>query len=305
MMGRARVADEPVDEFDRGEASGTGGNRELAPGLYVVATPIGNLGDITVRARDVLASVDRIFCEDARISKRLLAHLGLNRPMQAYHEHNAHALRPRILEQLAGSARLALISDAGTPLVSDPGYKLVQAAIAQGGNVVPIPGPSALLAALVAAGLPTDRFFFQGFLPAKSAARRSTLAELAAIPATLVIYEAPHRLCETLADAADVLGDRQAAVCRELTKRFEETKRGSLADLDAHFAQRAQVKGEIVVVIGPRAGPAVDIDDAALSAAFAEAAATMPPRQAARFVAARFDLEANDVYRRVARKGDG
>ena len=299
------MADEPADEFDGREASGTGGNRELAPGLYVVATPIGNLEDVTARAREVLARVDRIYCEDARISRRLLTHLTLNQPMQAYHEHNAEALRPRILEQLASSGRLALISDAGTPLISDPGFKLVKAAIAQGSSVVPVPGASALLAALVTAGLPTDRFFFQGFLPAKSAARRDVLAELAAVPGTLVIYEAPHRLNETLLDAVDVLGDRPAAVCRELTKRFEETVRGNLLELAGRFDERHPPRGEIVLVIGPRTTAAAIVDDATLTMAFAEAAASMPPRQAARFVAARYDLEANDVYRRVARKDGG
>jgi 16S rRNA (cytidine1402-2'-O)-methyltransferase len=298
------VADEPVDEFDEGEASGSLGNRELAPGLYVVATPIGNLGDVTERARHVLGSVDRIFCEDARVSRRLLAHLGLNRPMQPYHEHNAEALRPRILARLAEGGRLALISDAGTPLVSDPGFKLVAAAIAQGSPVVPVPGASALLAALVVAGLPTDRFFFQGFLPPKSGARRTVLAEIAPVPSTLVIYEAPHRLAETLADAAEVLGERPAAVCRELTKRFEETVRGSLPELARLYAERGAPKGEIVLVVGPPGQTPVAVDDASLAAAFAEASATMPPRRAARFVAARFNLDANEVYRRVARKDE-
>jgi 16S rRNA (cytidine1402-2'-O)-methyltransferase len=225
--------------------------------------------------------------------------------MTAYHEHNAEALRPKILAQLAAGGRLALISDAGTPLISDPGFKLVGAAIAQGSNVVPVPGASALLAALVVAGLPTDRFFFQGFLPARRAARRAVLAEIAAVPSTLVLYEAPHRLEEALSDAADVLGDRQAAVCRELTKRFEETVRGSLPELVRVFAGRGAPKGEIVLVIGPPSAEAAEVDDATLTAAFAAAAASMPPRQAARFVAAQFGLDANEVYRRVARKDEG
>ncbi|HWL71387.1 MAG TPA: 16S rRNA (cytidine(1402)-2'-O)-methyltransferase [Geminicoccus sp.] len=296
------MANEPLGGFDEREASGTSAKGELAPGLYVVATPIGNLGDVTARARDVLAGADRILCEDARISRRLLAHLGVNRPLQPYHEHNAETVRPRVLAELAAGARLALISDAGTPLVSDPGFKLVGAAIAQGSSVWPIPGASALLAALVVAGLPTDRFFFQGFLPAKAAARRSALAELAAVPATLVVYEAPHRLAEALADAAEVLGARPAAVCRELTKRFEETVRGTLPELAEHFAGQGAPRGEIVLVIGPPAAQPVEVDDATLAAAFAEAAASMAPRQAARFVAARFNLDANAVYRRVARK---
>nr|WP_322100058.1 16S rRNA (cytidine(1402)-2'-O)-methyltransferase [Geminicoccus roseus] len=268
----------------------------------MVATPIGNLGDTTARAREVLAGVDRILCEDARVSRRLLGHLGLNRPMQPYHEHNAEALRPRILARLAEGARLALISDAGTPLVSDPGFKLVGAAIAQGSNVVPVPGASALLAALVVAGLPTDRFFFQGFLPPRSAARRAVLAEIAPVPGTLVIYEAPHRVAETLEDAAEVLGGRQAAVCRELTKRFEETVRGTLPELARHYAEQGAPRGEIVLVVGPPPTGPVAVDDATLAAAFAEAAASMAPRQAARFVAARFNLDANEVYRRVARR---
>lgn len=276
---------------------------ELTPGLYVVATPIGNLGDVTARARRVLAAVDRVLCEDVRVTGRLLQHLNLHRPMLAYHEHSAEALRPRLLRELADGARLALVSDAGTPLISDPGFKLARDAIAQGSRVVPIPGASAILAALVVAGLPTDRYFFQGFLPAKAAARRGVMAELAAIPATLVIYEAPHRLVEMLADAADVLGDRPAAVARELTKKFEETVRGGLVELAARYAASGPPKGEIVVVIGPPPDGPAEVDDATLSAAYAEAAARLPPRRAAAEVAARLGLEANEVYRRAARKG--
>jgi len=222
----------------------------LPPGLYVVATPIGNLGDITLRALAVLARADVLYCEDTRHSRVLLAHFAMARPMRAYHEHNAERERPRVLAELAAGKSVALISDAGTPLVSDPGYKLVRAAIAAGHAVISLPGPSAILAALATAGLATDAFLFAGFLPAKQKARQARLAELKAVPATLVFFEAPSRLGESLGDIAAVLGDREAAVARELTKLYEEVRRGTPAEL-AQWAAAAGPKGEMVVLVGP------------------------------------------------------
>jgi 16S rRNA (cytidine1402-2'-O)-methyltransferase len=223
----------------------------IAPGLHVVATPIGNLRDITLRALATLAAADAVIAEDTRVSRNLLAHYGVTTPLVAYHEHNAAVVRPHLLARLAQGDALALISDAGTPLVSDPGYKLVAEALAAGIAVTSVPGPSAVLAALVIAGLPTDRFFFEGFLPPKSAARRARLNQLAFVPGTLVFFESPRRLAEMLADLAAELGDRPAAVARELTKLYETTRRGTLGELAAHFGGEAPPKGEIVVLVGP------------------------------------------------------
>jgi 16S rRNA (cytidine1402-2'-O)-methyltransferase len=224
---------------------------ELAPGLHVVATPIGHLGDITLRALATIAAADLVLCEDTRVTRKLLDRYGLAPPLLAYHDHNAAEVRPRILQRLAQGTAVALVSDAGTPLISDPGYKLVAAAIEAGNRVYPIPGASALLAALVAAGLPTDRFYFEGFLPAKAGQRRNRIAELVEIPATLVLYETGPRLADSLADLANGLGARPAAMCRELTKAFEEVRRGTLEELAAHFAKAGKPKGEIVLVIAP------------------------------------------------------
>jgi 16S rRNA (cytidine1402-2'-O)-methyltransferase len=223
----------------------------LAPGLHIVATPIGNLRDISFRALATLAAADAVLAEDTRTSKTLLAHYGISTPLYPYHEHNAEQMRPKILGKLREGGKLALISDAGTPLVSDPGYKLVAEVVAEGLPVTGIPGPSAVLAALVLAGLPTDRFFFEGFLPPKAAARRGRLTELAAIPGTLVFFESPRRLAEMLSDAAAVLGERPGAVARELTKFYETVRRGPLSTLAAHYEGEEEARGEIVVVIGP------------------------------------------------------
>ncbi|HEV2556531.1 MAG TPA: 16S rRNA (cytidine(1402)-2'-O)-methyltransferase [Bosea sp. (in: a-proteobacteria)] len=223
----------------------------LAPGLHIVATPIGNLRDISFRALATLAAADAVLAEDTRTSKTLLAHYGISTPLYPYHEHNAEQMRPKILAKLREGGKLALISDAGTPLVSDPGYKLVAEVVAEGLPVTGIPGPSAVLAALVLAGLPTDRFFFEGFLPSKAAARRGRLTELAAIPGTLVFFESPRRLAEMLSDAAAVLGERPGAVARELTKFYESVRRGPLSTLATHYQGEEEARGEIVVVIGP------------------------------------------------------
>src|SRR3954454_23991903 len=219
----------------------------IVPGLHVVATPIGNLGDISLRALGTLAAADAVLAEDTRVTKTLLAHYGITTPLVAYHEHNAEEMRPRVLARLRAGEALALVSDAGTPLVSDPGYKLVEAAAEEGLKVVAVPGASAVLAALVVAGLPTDRFFFEGFLPPRSAARRERMEALKPVPGTLVFFESPRRVAEMLADAAAVLGDRPAAVARELTKFYETVRRGGLAGLAETYAQEDTPKGEIVV----------------------------------------------------------
>jgi 16S rRNA (cytidine1402-2'-O)-methyltransferase len=232
----------------------------LEPGLHLVATPIGNLGDITLRALWVLRGVDRILCEDTRVTARLLSHYGIAKPLDAYHDHNADQMRPTVLAALRGGATLALVSDAGTPLVSDPGYKLVREALAEGLPVTAAPGPSAALTALVLSGLPPDAFLFAGFLPPRMAARRKALAQWQDLAATLIFFEGPSRLAASLADMNAVLGDRQAAIGRELTKRHEEMRRGTLAELAAHYAPQAP-RGEVVIVVGPPQAPIPDVID--------------------------------------------
>jgi 16S rRNA (cytidine1402-2'-O)-methyltransferase len=227
----------------------------LAPGLHIVATPIGNLGDITLRGLAALAGADLIACEDTRVTRKLLDRYAIATPLTPYHDHNAAQVRPALLRRLAEGAAIALVSDAGTPLISDPGFKLVRAAHDAGHAVTTLPGASSLLAALAVAGLPTDQFLFAGFLPPKAAARRARIAELGRIPATLVLFETGPRLAATLADLADGLGPREAAVCRELTKLHEEIRRGDLATLSQNCAG-SELRGEIVVVIGPPAAPA-------------------------------------------------
>src|SRR5208282_4324615 len=236
----------------------------IAPGLHVVATPIGNLRDITLRALATLAAADAIIAEDTRVSRNLLAHYGIATPLVAYHEHNAAAMRPLLIARLLKGEKLALISDAGTPLVSDPGFKLVGEALSANIPVTSAPGPSAVLAALVVAGLPTDRFFFEGFLPAKSGARRARIAELAAVPGTLVLFESPRRLTEALTDLAAVLGSRQAAVARELTKHYESVRRGALEQLAADYERDGPPKGEIVLLVAPPGEDAPTLDGPAL-----------------------------------------
>ena len=227
----------------------------LAPGLYLVATPIGNLGDITLRALQALAGVDLIACEDTRVTRKLLDRYAIATPLTPYHDHNAAKARPGLLRRLAEGAAVALVSDAGTPLISDPGFKLVRAAQDAGHLVTALPGPSAVLTALTVGGLPTDRFFFAGFLPPKQAARRARIAELAPLPATLVLFESGPRIAATLTDLADGLGaNREAALCRELTKLHEEIRRGELGTLAQAIAGE-EPRGEIVVVIGPPQAP--------------------------------------------------
>jgi len=270
----------------------------LNPGLYVVATPIGNLGDVTLRALAILAGADGILAEDTRVSRALLARYGIERPLSPYHEHNAAEARPRALRRIAEGQALALISDAGTPLISDPGYKLVAEAIAQGFAVAAAPGPYAALAALCVAGLPTDRFYFEGFLPTRRSARRERINALAAVPGTLVFYEAPGRLAETLADLALELGDRPAAVARELTKLHEEVRRGRLDALAAEYSAREPPRGEIVIVVGAAEARPV-VSEAALDREIAESLEKLSVRDAAAAVAAKHGLPRRQVYARA------
>jgi 16S rRNA (cytidine1402-2'-O)-methyltransferase len=256
--------------------------RALPPGLYLVATPIGNLADITLRALATLAQADVVYCEDTRHSRTLFAHYAIGRALLPYHEHNAERERPRILAELAAGKSVAILSDAGTPLVSDPGYKLVRVCLAEGHRVTALPGPSALLAGVASAGLATDTFLFAGFLPPRQAARRERLAELRAVPATLVFFEAPSRLAESLGDMATVLGQREAAVARELTKLHEEVKRGTPAELAA-WAQEEQPKGEMVVVVGPPLQQ--EVTEEAIAARLAPLLGDMSLSEAAKTVA--------------------
>jgi 16S rRNA (cytidine1402-2'-O)-methyltransferase len=273
----------------------------LAPGLYLVATPIGNARDITLRALDVLARADLVAAEDTRETRRLLAIHGIRRAaraMLAYNDHNGAAQRPRLLAALAAGRSVALVSDAGTPLVADPGYRLADEAIAAGHPVTAVPGASALLAALAVAGLPTDRFLFAGFPPPRPAARRRFLAGLAAVPASLVLYESPRRLAASLAAMAETLGPgRGAAVCRELTKRFEEVRRGPLAGLAAHYAAAPEPKGEVVVVVGPP-GDAAPAEEE-IEGALADALARLSVKDAAAEVATALGLSRREVYARA------
>ena len=277
----------------------------LAPGLHVVATPIGNLGDVSFRALGTLAAAAAVLAEDTRVTRTLLAHYGITTPLVAYHEHNAEEMRPRLLARLNAGEALALVSDAGTPLVSDPGYKLVEAVHAAGIAVTTVPGPSAVLAALVVAGLPTDRFFFEGFLPHRTAGRVERLEALKAVPGTLVFFESPRRVADMLADAHGVLGDRPAAVARELTKYYENVRRGTLATLAAAYAQEPAPKGEIVVLVGPPGAPEVPQDDSALDARLAHHLARLSVKDAAAVVAEETGLPRKRVYARaVALKSD-
>ena len=278
-------------------------NTDFMPGLYIVATPIGNLGDISARAVAVLGAAGVIACEDTRVTGGLLHHLGLKRPMMAYHDHNADRIRPGLIARL-GSEVVALVSDAGTPLISDPGYKLVREAREAGHAVVTIPGPCAAVAALTLAGLPTDRFLFMGFLPAKTGAKAAAIAEVATVRATLVFYENGSRLGATLATLAEGLGDREAGVAREITKRFEECVTAPLSVLAARYAE-APPKGEIVVVVAPPSEPEPASEEDA-DAALAEALGRLPAAKAAGEVAKRLGLDRKALYARALEmKGGG
>ncbi len=269
-----------------------------AAGLHVVATPVGNLEDITIRALKVLAGADAILAEDTRQTAKLLERYGIRRPLSSYHEHSSETVRARFIERLKEGAVLALVSDAGTPLVSDPGVKLVRDAIAAGVPVHAVPGPSAALAALTVSGLASERFLFAGFPPQKKQARRRFLEELKDERATLVLFESPHRIAVSLADMAEVLGPRPAALCRELTKLHEEVLRAPLPELAAEMARRKRVRGEITLVIAP---PAEDetgeaASEEAVRAALEEALKELPAGKAAAKVAKRFGLKKGDLY---------
>ena len=271
----------------------------LAPGLYVVATPIGHLSDITLRALATLKVADLVLCEDTRVTRKLLDRYGLAPKLLAYHDHNAASVRPKVLRELASGMAVALVSDAGTPLVSDPGYKLVGEVLEAGHRVFPVPGASALLAALVAAGLPTDRFFFEGFLPPKSGQRKNRLEEIKEIPATLVFYETGPRLADALRDLAAVFGERAASVCRELTKAFEETRRGTLAELAAHYEAGGAPKGEIVVVVAPPGAEAKTVSPDELDAQLRRALRHGSLKDAVAAVAEETGIKKREVYARA------
>jgi len=272
---------------------------KLTAGLYLVATPIGNLGDITLRALETLRRADVIACEDSRVTGKLLAAHGIATPLTLYHEHNAPRARPKILARVAGGESVALVSDAGTPLVSDPGYKLVTAAVAQGLAVHALPGPCAALVALTLSGLPSDRFLFLGFLPAKAAARRRALAEVAALRATLIVYEAARRLPATLQDMAETLGPRQSAVARELTKLHEELRRGPLDALAEDYRTTGPPKGEVVIVVAPLEDQAARMSDEALDDALRAALAQGTLRDAVQAVAQATGRPRQEVYARA------
>ena len=270
-------------------------DRPLQPGLYLVSTPIGNLSDISLRALAVLARASVIAAEDTRHSRKLLSHFSVQSELTPYHEHNAERERPRLLARIHAGAAVALISDAGTPLVSDPGYKLVREALDQGLTVTSIPGPSAALAALTSAGLPTDTFLFAGFLPPKSGPRQSRLATLKEVPATLIVFETAPRLSKSLADMAAVLGPREAVIARELTKLHETVRRGTLVTLAAEIAEET-TKGEVVVVIAPPTQAETEITDERIVADLKTALETQSFRDAVRGITEAHGLKRARVY---------
>jgi 16S rRNA (cytidine1402-2'-O)-methyltransferase len=305
----ARSAPFKVPGMAKNSKTATQGSRSYAPAgapieaakapaaLYLVATPIGNLADISLRALEVLARCDVIACEDTRVTRKLTERYGIATPLTPYHEHNAAEARPKILARLARGEAVALVSDAGTPLISDPGYKLVRAAQDAGHTVTAIPGASSVLTALNVAGLPTDRFFFEGFLPPKQAARQKRIAALANIPATLVLFESGPRLAGALADLAEGFGPRAAAICRELTKLHEEVRRGDLASLARDYAQGGETRGEIVVVVAPpeeTETQSADVDDM-----LRQALARVSLKDAVGEVALASGRSRREVYRRA------
>ncbi|WP_084146188.1 16S rRNA (cytidine(1402)-2'-O)-methyltransferase [Hyphomonas oceanitis] len=293
---------EPEAIHASGDSTGSlrGGQpaQTLQPGLYVVSTPIGNLRDITLRALDVLSAVEEVLAEDTRVAGKLMSAYGLRVKLSPYHDHNGAERRPGLISRMQAGAKIALISDAGTPLVSDPGWKLAHDALEEGVRVFPIPGASAMLAGLVASGLPSDQFLFAGFLPPKSGARRAAAEALKTVPGTLIFYESGPRLAASLEDLAATLGaNRQAAVARELTKLFEETRRGTLAELAAHYAEAGAPRGEIVLLVGPPLDSEVTQEN--LDAALLDALKDQPTKAAANAVADALGLPKRDVYQRA------
>ncbi|PVE54930.1 16S rRNA (cytidine(1402)-2'-O)-methyltransferase [Rhizobium rhizogenes] len=273
--------------------------RPLENALYLVATPIGNLGDITLRALETLSSADVLACEDTRVTRILLERYGIRNRPYAYHEHNAQEVGPRLVAALEAGKSVALVSDAGTPLVSDPGYRLGQLALDAGYRVVPIPGASAPLAALVGSGMPSDAFLFAGFLPVKDRGKRDRFAELSKIPATLIFFESPHRIGASVRVAAEVLGrDRRAVVCRELTKTFEEFRRGTLGELAEYYDEDRTVKGEIVLLVEPPSYDDIpDIED--VEKLLKDLVSTMPAAKAAAEAAKLTGLPRKELYQRL------
>jgi 16S rRNA (cytidine1402-2'-O)-methyltransferase len=271
----------------------------LAGGLHLVATPIGNLRDITLRALEVLAAADLIACEDTRVTRRLLDHYGIATALTPYHDHNAAQARPKLLGRLAHGDAIALVCDAGTPLISDPGYKLVRAARENGVSVTALPGASAVLAALAVSALPTDRFFFEGFLPAKEGARRTRIAALRHLPATLVMFESGPRIAAALAELAAGLGAREAAICRELTKLHEEVRRGDLATLARHYAGAAETRGEFVIVVAPAERDASANEPGDTDALLRQALARRTLKEAVAEVAVVTGRPRREVYQRA------
>jgi len=275
----------------------------LSPGLYVVSTPIGNLRDITLRALETLAAADLIACEDTRVTRKLTERYGIAVPLTPYHDHNAAEARPRLIQRIQDGAAVALVSDAGTPLISDPGFKLVHEAAAAGHAVTALPGASAVLAALAVSSLPTDRFMFEGFLPAKEAQRKKRIEEIKRVPATLVLFETGPRLAAALSDLAAALGPRAAAVCRELTKLHEEIRRGDLATLATQYAAEAEPRGEIVIVIAPPSEAPAEADD--VDALLQQALARVSVKDAVGEVAAMTGRPRREVYHRALELAQG
>jgi 16S rRNA (cytidine1402-2'-O)-methyltransferase len=275
----------------------------LAPGLYLVATPIGNLADVTLRALNTLAACDTIYCEDTRITSRLLERYAIKTPLRNYHEHNAEKARPQILAHLQDGKSLALVSDAGTPMISDPGFKLVEAVIAEGLTVTAVPGASAVLSGLQLSGIATDRFCFMGFLPEKKTQRRKLLETLRQSRMTTVFYESPHRICDALEDVTEILQGRQVATAREITKLHEEVLRGTASEVRASLMQRPSIKGEFVLVVdaAPEDRP---VDESEIEAAVAEALETMSASKAAAHVAKALNLARDEIYVRILRRKD-
>jgi 16S rRNA (cytidine1402-2'-O)-methyltransferase len=271
----------------------------ISPGLHIVATPIGHLADISLRALSTLAAADLVVAEDTRVTKTLLAHYGITSPLFAYHEHNADAVRPQLIARLTAGQSMALVSDAGTPLISDPGFRLVGEALKNDIPVTSIPGASAILAALVVGGLPTSRFFFEGFLPPKMGARRQRIAELASVPGTLIFFESPRRVKETLAALAAVLGPREAAIARELTKMFETVRRGSLPSLAAEFAAADTPRGEIVILVGPPVSDGEMLDGDALDTKIRAALKDFSVKDAAAVISGETGQPRRKVYARA------
>jgi 16S rRNA (cytidine1402-2'-O)-methyltransferase len=279
---------------------------KLRGGLHIVATPIGNLGDITLRALATLAAADTIYCEDTRVTSRLLHRYGITADLKSYHDHNAAKLRPEIVARLRAGAALALVSDAGTPLISDPGYKLVRAAIAEGLPVEVIPGASALTTALALSGLPSDRFTFRGFLPSNRGERARFLEGLTDLEGTLVFYDSPNRIADSLEAIAEALGDRDVAVGRELTKLHEETVRGKARDVAKTLKERKSIKGEVTLVVGPAPEQAMAASAEEVDSALLDAAREGGAGKAAARVAKQLGLPKRELYARlVALKGDG